>query len=284
MEHVKTIESLGKLVKAMRQQGKTIGFVPTMGAFHKGHMSLIETAVNQSDFVVVSIFVNPTQFAPGEDYEKYPRTIDADLKLCSDVGVDIVFTPSAEQMYPTENLTWVNVEKITAPLCGQFRPGHFQGVTTVCAKLFNIVLPDIAYFGQKDAQQAIVIKKMVSDLNIPLEIVVCPTIREDDGLALSSRNHYLDASQRQDAALIYKSLQTCRKEIENGIKEPETIIEKIRYTLQQAASIQIEYVSILDAESLNDLDNINGRVLVAVAVKIGQTRLIDNIIVDASEY
>jgi len=284
MEHVKTIESLGKLVKAMRQQGKTIGFVPTMGAFHKGHMSLIETAVNQSDFVVVSIFVNPTQFAPGEDYEKYPRTIDADLKLCSDVGVDIVFTPSAEQMYPTENLTWVNVEKITAPLCGQFRPGHFQGVTTVCAKLFNIVLPDIAYFGQKDAQQAIIIKKMVSDLNIPLEIVVCPTIREDDGLALSSRNHYLDASQRQDAALIYKSLQTCRKEIENGTKEPETIIEKIRYTLQQAASIQIEYVSILDAESLNDLDNINGRVLVAVAVKIGQTRLIDNIIVDASEY
>jgi len=191
MEIAKTIESVRSLVKAARSRGKKIGFVPTMGALHIGHISLIEAAVKTCDFVVVSIFVNPTQFGPGEDLEKYPRPIDADLEICRKGGVNVVFAPTAEQMYPAENLTWVDVEKLTEPLCGQSRPWHFRGVTTVCAKLFNIVAPDIAFFGQKDAQQAIVIKRMAADLNMPLEIVICPTIRQPDGLAVSSRNQYL---------------------------------------------------------------------------------------------
>ena len=172
MEIAKTIESVRQLVKAARGEGKNIGLVPTMGALHIGHISLIEAAVKQCDFVVVSIFVNPTQFGPGEDFEKYPRPLDADLEICRKTGVDVVFAPTPEQMYPSENLTWVSVEKLTELLCGQFRPIHFRGVTTVCAKLFNIVAPDFAFLGRKDAQQAIVIKRMVADLNMPLEIVI----------------------------------------------------------------------------------------------------------------
>jgi len=196
MEVVRTIESVRDLVKTARSRGKKIGLVPTMGALHIGHISLIKAAVKGCDFVVVSIFVNPTQFSPGEDFERYPRPIDADMEICKEAGVDVVFTPTTEQMYQKENLTWVNVEKLTEQLCGRCRPGYFRGVTTVCAKLFNIVGSDFAYFGQKDAQQAIVIKRMVADLNMPLEIVVCPTVRERDGLAVSSRNQYLTEQQR----------------------------------------------------------------------------------------
>ncbi len=207
MEVAKTIESVRSLVKATRSGGKIIGLVPTMGALHVGHISLMEAAVKECDFVVVSIFVNPTQFVPGEDFEKYPRPLDADLEICKKAGVDVVFTPTPEQMYPAENLTWVNVEKLTESLCGQFRPGHFRGVTTVCTKLFKIVAPDIAYFGQKDAQPAFVIKRMVADLNMPWEIVIYPTVREPNGLAVSSRNKYLTEQQQKDAANIYKSLR-----------------------------------------------------------------------------
>ena len=189
-----------------------------MGALHAGHISLIEAAKRKCDFVVVSIFVNPTQFGPGEDFQKYPRPLKTDLQLCRKAGVDLVFAPTAKEMYSSENLTWVDVEKLTEPLCGRFRPGHFRGVATVCAKLFNIVLPDIAFFGQKDAQQAIVIKRMVADLNMPLKIVICPTIREKSGLALSSRNQYLTDQQKQDAAAIYKSLQKCRQLIKSGVR------------------------------------------------------------------
>jgi len=283
MEVVTTIEAVREHVAAARKNGKKIGLVPTMGAFHLGHIALIERAVKDCDFVVVSIFVNPTQFGPGEDFQEYPRSFDADLDICRKSGVDLVFAPSTDQMYASENLTWVNVEKLTEPLCGRFRPAHFRGVTTVCAKLFNIVQPDVAFFGQKDAQQAIVIKRMVADLNMPLKIVLCPTVRDPDGLALSSRNKYLTQQQRKDATLIYKSLQKCREMIQAGLTNTEEIIPRMRSILNQAASINIEYVSIVDAETLQNLDHITGKILAAVAVKIGSARLIDNILVDAAE-
>jgi pantoate--beta-alanine ligase len=268
------------LAKAARSAGKKIGFVPTMGDLHIGHISLIEAAAKECDFVVVSIFVNPTQFGEGEDFERYPRPLEADLDICRKGGVDVVFIPTPEQMYPTENITWVNVEKLTETLCGQSRPGHFRGVATVCAKLFNIVGPDAAFFGVKDAQQTVVIKRMVADLNIPVEIVVCPTVREGDGLAVSSRNKYLTEEQKKDATLIYKSLQKCREMIEAGTTDSETITSEMRKILSQASSIQIEYVSIVGAESLQKLDKIIGEVLAAVAVRIGPARLIDNIVMD----
>ena len=281
MEIAKTIQSVRILTDAARKQGKVIGFVPTMGALHVGHISLIAAAVKKCDFVVVSIFVNPTQFAPGEDYEKYPRTLDADLIVCRDAGVDVVFAPTAEQMYPQENVSWVNVTKLTEPLCGKNRPRHFQGVATVCAKLFNIVTPDIAFFGQKDAQQAVVISRMVADLNMPLEIMVCPTARQPDGLAVSSRNQYLNDSQKKDAAFIYKSLKTARRMIEKGQTDSKIIITQIRRILDEPGSIEIEYISIVNAETLENIERIQGKVLLAIAAKIGATRLIDNIIVDS---
>ena len=283
MEVAKTIESVRVLVKAARSAGEKVGFVPTMGALHIGHISLIEAAVKECDFVVVSIFVNPTQFGEGEDFEKYPRPLEADLDICRKGGVDVVFVPTAEEIYPAENITWVNVEKLTETLCGRSRPGHFRGVATVCAKLFNIVAPDVAFFGQKDAQQAVVIKRMVADLNMPLKIVVCPTVRERSGLAVSSRNKYLTEEQKKDATLIYKSLQKCREMIEAGTTDAGVIISEMKKVLNQAPSIEIEYASIVDAESLQKLDKIIGEVLAAVAVRIGPARLIDNILVDAGK-
>jgi pantoate--beta-alanine ligase len=284
MEITKTIESVRSLVKTARSQGKKIGLVPTMGALHTGHISLIQAAVDKCDFVVVSIFVNPTQFVAGEDFEKYPRPIDADLEICRKTRVDVVFAPTKEQMYEEENLTWVNVEKLTEPLCGRFRPGHFRGVTTVCAKLFNIIEPDVVFLGQKDGQQAIVIKRMVADLNMPLEIVICPTVRQPDGLAVSSRNQYLSEKQKKDAAYIYKSLQKCREMIDAGITDTQKIITQMRKILHQSPSIKIQYVSIVDSETLETIDHIERKVLAAVAVKIGSARLIDNILVDVSKH
>jgi pantoate--beta-alanine ligase len=283
MEVAKTIESIRRLVGTARSRGKKIGLVPTMGALHIGHISLIEAAVKECDFVVVSIFVNPTQFGPGGDLEKYPRPFEDDLEICRKADVDAVFAPTPEHIYPGENLTWVNVEKLTEPLCGQFRPEHFRGVATVCAKLFNIVAPDVAFFGQKDAQQAIVIKRMAADLNMPLEIVICHTVREPDGLAVSSRNKYLTAEQRKDAAYVYKSLQKCRQMIDADITDAQKIVSEMRKILQQASSIKIEYVSIVDAETLGNIDRITGKVLAAVAIRIGLARLIDNILVDADK-
>ena len=280
MKLAKTIQSVRALVQKARSRNKKIGLVPTMGAFHPGHISLIETAVKECDFVVVSVFVNPTQFGPAEDFKKYPRSLDTDLETCRKIGVDVVFAPSTEQMYPVQNLTWVNVEKLTESLCGQFRPEHFRGVTTVCAKLFNIIAPDIAFFGRKDAQQAVVIKRMVADLNMPLRIVVCPIVRGPDGLALSSRNQYLTEQQKKDATLIYSSLQKCREMVEAGIEDCTKIIAQMREVLNQAPSINIEYISIVDAETLQSISRITGKILAAVAVKIGTARLIDNILVD----
>jgi pantoate--beta-alanine ligase len=282
MKVAKTIKSVRKLVKAARRKGKKIGFVPTMGALHIGHISLIKKAKQQTDFVVVSIFVNPTQFGPSEDFKKYPRPIKNDLAICRRAGVDVVFAPAAEQMYPHENFTWVNVEKLTEQLCGRFRPGHFRGVATVCAKLFNIVAPDVAFFGQKDAQQAIIIKKMVTDLNMPLKIVVCPTVRQADGLAVSSRNQYLTEQQKKDATYIFRALKKSENLVKAGTKKTKTIISEMKKILKQVPSIKIEYISIVDAETLQELDKITGRVLIAAAIKIGSTRLIDNILLDVN--
>lgn len=281
MDVAETIESVRKSVEAARKRGGKVGLVPTMGALHAGHVSLIEAARNDCGFVVVSIFVNPTQFGPGEDLEDYPRPFEGDLEICRNAGVDVVFAPAPEQMYPTENLAWVTVEKLTEPLCGRGRPTHFRGVTTVCTKLFNIIGPDVAYFGQKDAQQAIVIRRMVADLNMPLEIVVCPTVREPSGLAVSSRNQYLSERQRKDATCLYKSLQRCRQMIEGGATDSRQVIAQMRETIEKVPGAQIEYVSIVDAETLEDVERMDGRVLAAVAVRIGPARLIDNIIVDA---
>jgi len=278
MELAKTIKSVRSWVNVARSKGKKIGFVPTMGALHIGHISLIEAARKNTDFVVVSIFVNPTQFGPGEDFEKYPRPLDTDLEICKKAGADVVFAPSAKEMYPMKNLTWVNVEKLTAPLCGRCRPGHFRGVATVCTKFFNIVAPDIAFFGQKDAQQVAVVKKMAADLNMSLEIVVCPTVREKNGLAISSRNRYLTAQEKKDAASIYKSLRKCEQMVKEGIRETEPIIAQMRKILSPVSAI--EYISIVDAQTLETIDKIAGTAIAAVAVKIGSTRLIDNILID----
>jgi len=283
MKVAKTIKAVRKLVKVARSKGRETGFVPTMGALHKGHISLIEAAVKKTDFVVVSIFVNPAQFGPTEDFGRYPRPLKADLKICGKAGVDVVFVPTAKEMYGERNLTWVNVEKISEPLCGKFRPGHFLGVATVCAKLFNIVLPDVAFFGQKDAQQAAIIKRMVADLKMPLKVVVCPTVREADGLAMSSRNRYLTKKEREYAAYIYKSLRKCRQMVADGVKDSTKITSQMCRILNNVPSIRIEYVSIVNAETLAPIDRIAGKVLAAVAVKIGTTRLIDNVLLDAGD-
>jgi pantoate--beta-alanine ligase len=290
MKIAKTIESVRRLVSAARSRDKRIGFVPTMGALHIGHIALINSAAKKCDFVVVSIFVNPTQFGAGEDFQKYPRPLEADLEICKKAGVDVVFAPSTKQMYPApgrggmyprQNLTWVNVEKLTGQLCGRFRPGHFRGVATVCAKLFNIVQPDIAFFGQKDAQQTVIIRQMVADLNMPLKIVVCPTVREAGGLAVSSRNRYLTDKQKEQAAYIYKSLRKARQMIDGGTKNCGVITRRMRKILNRAAAIKVEYINIVDAETLQPAARIAGKILIAAAVKIGTTRLIDNILIDA---
>lgn len=281
MKVAKTIKSVRQLVSAARKAGRAIGLVPTMGALHRGHTSLIERSGKHGDFVVVSIFVNPTQFGPKEDLAKYPRPLHEDLRICKDHGVDVVFVPDAKEMYRQEELTWVDVDKISEPLCGRFRPGHFRGVATVCAKLFNIVQPDIAYFGQKDAQQLAVIRRMVADLNFPLKIVGCPIVREADGLALSSRNRYLSPRQRKDATCIYRSLRIAREMIEAGRTNPKTIAAKIRKIINAAKSLSsIDYISIVDAETLQDVSRITGKVLIAIAARFGSTRLIDNVTVD----
>lgn len=256
-----------------------IGCVPTMGALHAGHGSLIQAAAKECDFVVVTIFVNPTQFGPGEDLNKYPRTLQADCQYCEKLGADLVFSPSAEEMYSAEQLTWVNVQKLTEPLCGAKRPGHFRGVTTVCAKLFNITQPDIAYFGQKDAQQALVIQRMVADLNMPLEIRICPIVRESDGLAMSSRNRYLSPDDRKRAVCLYQALCWCREQIETGQRDSAALTTQMKEIIEQQGG-KIDYVEIADADTLGPVEAASGRTLVALAVFFGKTRLIDNLLLD----
>ncbi len=251
-----------------------------MGALHAGHISLIRACREKCGFTVVSIFVNPSQFGPGEDLESYPRDFEKDSKICEDEGVDLIFAPPTGVMYPNEQLGWVTVEKLTENLCGRFRPVHFKGVTTVCAKLFNIVGPDFAFFGQKDAQQAIVIKRMVEDLNMPLEIVVCPIVREPDGLAMSSRNKYLSGEQRKDAVLLYKSLLEAQRTVEKGVRQADKVLETVKGVLGESALLKPQYVQAVDPKTLEDVETIEQGTLIAIAVYAGETRLIDNIILD----
>ncbi len=280
MDVVRTIESVRSSVAGARRKGGIVGLVPTMGALHAGHASLMEAAVRRCDYTVVSIFVNPTQFGPQEDLDAYPQPFESDCRLCRELRVDLVFAPTAREMYGEETKTWVQGVGLTEALCGRSRPHHFRGVTTVCAKLFNIVAPDVAFFGQKDAQQALVIKRMVQDLNMPLAIEVCPTIREPDGLAVSSRNQYLDPEQRREAARLYQTLQTCQAQIAQGQRSAAPLIATMREVLQRIPAAEIDYVSIVDAETLAPAERLRGRILVALAVTIGPARLIDNILVD----
>lgn len=257
-----------------------VGFVPTMGALHAGHVSLVKKAKQQCEFVVVSIFVNPTQFGPNEDLNKYPKPFDADIAMCKKNGVDAVFAPAPSEMYQEQNITWVSVDKLSELLCGKSRPTHFRGVATVCTKLFNIIQPDVAYFGQKDAQQVIIIQRMIADLNMPMRIVVCPIVREEDGLAMSSRNKYLDAKQRKEALLLYASLQEAQLLIDGGRRESAFIKEQMQKILNIGKQIEIDYISIVNADTLEEIEEIKGKVLIALAVKMPSARLIDNILLD----
>jgi len=281
MKIVDTIHRMTTLAKMLKKEGKTIGLVPTMGYLHEGHLSLARTAKKHNDIVVMSIFVNPKQFCPGEDLDAYPRDLKRDEALAASAGVDILFVPSAAEMYPEGYVTYVNVEGLTDGLCGASRPGHFKGVTTVVAKLFGVVQPALAYFGQKDAQQAIVIGKMAVDLNFDVEIKVVPTVREKDGLALSSRNVYLTAAERRDAAVLYKALQAAEASVHSGNRDAVVLKELIASMIREISGVRIEYISIVDAKDLKPVGAISGKVLIALAVFFGKTRLIDNIIVSA---
>jgi pantoate--beta-alanine ligase len=280
MKVYKSISSLIKKVREVKKQGYKIGLVPTMGFLHEGHMSLIRKARKDTDCVIVSIFVNPAQFGPKEDFKRYPRAIKRDLILCEKEGADIIFTPEAREMYPKGYATYVNVEKITDKLCGASRPGHFQGVSTVVAKLFNITMPDIAYFGQKDAQQAIIIKRMTGDLNMSVEIKVMPIVREKDGLAMSSRNVYLNRKERCQARSIYKSLKFAKELFNEGERDSKKIINKIKRIINSQPDAKIDYAAIVDAKDIREIKKISGEALAAVAVKVGKTRLIDNIVLN----
>ncbi len=255
-----------------------VGFVPTMGYLHEGHLSLVRRARAENSSLVASIFVNPTQFSPQEDFHSYPRDTKRDLVLLEKEATDVVFMPSAEEMYPPHFNSWVEVANVTERLEGASRPGHFRGVTTVCAKLFDIVQPTRAYFGQKDAQQALVIKKMVSDLNMNLEIVTLPTVREPDGLAMSSRNSYLNPEEREAAPVLYCALRLTQRLWEQGERDAESIRQEMRRLIQKEPLAKIDYVSIANADTLDELDTVEPPVLVSLAVKIGKTRLIDNIL------
>ena len=276
-----TIAEARRAVRTARGQGRRVGLVPTMGALHEGHLSLMAAARAECEFVAVSIFVNPIQFGPNEDYQRYPRPIERDLAACREAGVDLVFAPSAGEMYRQERLTSVVVRGMTEGLCGRQRPGHFEGVTTVVAKLFNILDPDAAYFGEKDAQQALVLRKMVVDLDFPIAMRFCPTVREADGLALSSRNAYLSADERERALCLSRGLEAGRRMIAEGRTEAAAIAAAMRRIIEAAEPEKIDYIEIVDPHTLGPVARVAGPVLMATAVRIGRTRLIDNILVDS---
>ncbi len=273
-----TIDSVRKEIYSAKAAGKVVGVVPTMGALHDGHYSLVSQCRKECDYVVVTIFVNPTQFGPNEDLDKYPKTFEQDCAGCKSCGADLIFAPTPEVMYPDKTLTWVTVEGLTENLCGSSRPTHFRGVTTVVAKLFNIVLPDIAYFGQKDAQQVSIIEKMTEQLNFPTQIKRCPIIRESDGLAMSSRNKYLNKEERQQAICLKKAIDTAEQQFNNGCMDCKVIIDEMRQVISDYSMAKIDYISIVDNELITYVDKIEAPVLVALAVYIGNTRLIDNIV------
>jgi pantoate--beta-alanine ligase len=279
MEIVKKIKRMQAISRRIRNRAKTVGLIPTMGALHEGHLSLIRQARKENDFVVVSIFVNPIQFAPAEDFKQYPRPIKQDIALCLKEKVDFFFLPAADEVYPVGFKTYVGVEELSDVLCGAERKNHFRGVTTVVSKLFHIVQPDSAYFGQKDAQQATIIKQMVRDLNMPVTIKVMPTVRHQNGLALSSRNVYLGAEDRKRAACLSESLMLAQRLVRAGEKDSGSVINKMRQILRSQKNINIEYIAIVDLDNLKPVEKIAGNCLVALAVRIGKTRLIDNMVI-----
>ncbi len=278
MKICKTVEEMGSACRVAKRHGKRLGFVPTMGALHEGHLSLVRAARAQSDVVAVSIFVNPTQFGPNEDFTKYPRNFERDCKLLEKEGVDFLFAPSVEEMYPAGAVTHVTVESLSEKLCGKSRPGHFRGVTTVVSKLFHLVEPDVAFFGQKDAAQAAIIRRMVRDLNFPIEIVVCPIVREPDGLAMSSRNAYLDPQQRRSALVLFRSLMEVHALFDHGERIAEKLIAKGKQVFAQEPSVRMDYFEVVDPETLDPMQDVSRTALVAVAAFVGTTRLIDNIV------
>ncbi|MDP1779319.1 MAG: pantoate--beta-alanine ligase [Anaerolineales bacterium] len=275
---MKTVSSLSELRTARLSLKGTVGLVPTMGYLHEGHLSLISQAKAECEHVIVTIFINPPQFGAHEDFSKYPRDLERDLALISPLGVDLVWNPSAEVIYPPGYQTWVEVEALTRLLEGAMRPGHFRGVTTVVAKLFNATQPDKSYFGQKDAQQAAVIRQMTRDLNYPIEIVICPTVREADGLAMSSRNEYLSAEERQAATVLFRSLSAAKEAYDAGERAGEAIRRKMKEALAGEPLAQMQYVSCADYDTLEELDVIKGKTLLSMAVFLGKTRLIDNFV------
>ena len=273
-----TIDDMRAASRAARLTGLRLGLVATMGALHDGHLSLVRAAEAQCDVVVVSVFVNPLQFGPNEDLGKYPRTFERDCELLEREGIDFLFAPSAEEMYPADAVTYVTVEGLSHKLCGRSRPGHFRGVTTVVAKLFDIVEPDLAFFGQKDAAQATIIRRMVRDLNFPIEVMVCPIVREPDGLAMSSRNAYLSPQERKSALVLYRSLGEVKRRFEQGERKAANLIEAGGRVLAQESAVRLDYLEVVDPDTLDPLPELDRPALVAVAALVGTTRLIDNIL------
>jgi len=277
---VTTVAQLREELSAVRRTGKKIGLVPTMGALHEGHLSLLRAAGAECDCTVVSIYVNPGQFDPGEDFAIYPRTLEADLALLAGCGTDLVFAPDDEEVHPRGHATWVEVGSVAVPLEGACRPGHFRGVATIVLKLFNMVQPEVAYFGQKDFQQALVIRRMVADLDVPVAIRVCPILREPDGLAMSSRNRYLSPVARQRALVLWKSLQLAGELVAGGECRATVIAARMHKLIQTAKDARIDYVALVDPDTLEPVEVIAGRTLAALAVKIENTRLIDNCLLE----
>ncbi|MDD5059779.1 MAG: pantoate--beta-alanine ligase [Candidatus Omnitrophica bacterium] len=280
MKVIRNPQKLNRILKRISCERKSIGFVPTMGALHLGHLSLIKKAAKDNEIVVVSIFVNPTQFGPKEDLKKYPRPLKKDIELCRKSGVDFVFLPDNKTIYPYGYSTFVKVEGLSDLLCGVSRPGHFRGVSTIVAKLLNIVGPDIIYLGQKDAQQAIIIKRMVRDLNFPVKIKIMPTVRLADGLALSSRNAYLTGEQRKEAAVLSRSLSLARSLVQAGACDSSRILGRMKEMIRKKRQARIDYIEIVDLENLEKIKKIDRNCLIALAVKFGNTRLIDNTIIN----
>lgn len=283
MREIRSIEEMHNFALRMKLRGKKIAFVPTMGALHEGHLSLVEEAKKRGEVVVVSIFVNPIQFGPKEDFARYPRNLKKDKKLLQNFDIDVLFVPDVFEIFPPGFKTYVEVEKLSQLMCGKSRPTHFRGVATIVAKLFNIVCPDVAIFGEKDFQQLVIIKQMVRDLNFPAEIVSCPTVREFDGLAMSSRNAYLTSSERKSATILYQALLLAKEEIEKGERDAQKIITKMRTLISLQPNVRIDYLVIVDPVNLEEVKKIKGKVLVALAAYLGKARLIDNMIVEGKK-
>ncbi len=283
MQIIKEIKEMQSVADSLRREGKTIGFVPTMGFLHEAHLSLMRIARPKCDALVVSIFVNPTQFGPNEDFDKYPRDFAQDEIFCQQENVDIIFCPDKNCIYDEPYYTYINVEKFSETMCGLSRPGHFRGVATVVCKLFNIVKPHLAVFGEKDYQQAVIIKQMTKDLNFDIEILTGPIVREPDGLAMSSRNKYLSPEERQKALVLHKSLQLAERLVKEGKNDSDFIHSEIQNLIEQAEGAVIDYIAIVDSKTLEPLKEVQDNTLIALAVKIGQTRLIDNTVIQKAE-